>query len=109
MALAEHNGVLALGGGAVLDDVRTALATYADGRGSGVPRRLARRGRTTGGLQRVVPLLLGNPRAQWQALMTARRPVYDEVSTLRLVVSRRPRRGRRCAEIAEQLQAEERG
>ena len=30
------------------------------------------------------PLLLRNPRAQWQQLMTARRPVYEKVATLRV-------------------------
>jgi shikimate kinase len=28
------------------------------------------------------PLLLGNPRAKWQALMTERRPVYQSVATV---------------------------
>ena len=31
------------------------------------------------------PLLLGNPRAQWQALMSARRPVYEKVGSLHVL------------------------
>ena len=30
------------------------------------------------------PLLLGNPRARWAALMEERRPVYERVATLRV-------------------------
>ena len=82
-ALGEHDGVLALGGGAVLDEVtREALRTYrANGGvvvfldvslGHAAPRV---------GFNQSRPLLLGNPRAQWQALMNERRPIYEAVST----------------------------
>ncbi len=85
-ALEEHAGVLALGGGAVLDDaVRAALGEYRSDGGavvfldvslaSAAPRV---------GFATARPLLLGNPRAQWQALMTARRPVYEAVSSHRV-------------------------
>lgn len=83
-ALDEHRGVLALGGGAVLDEqVQAALDRYrADGGAvvfldvslaAAAPRV---------GFNRSRPLLLGNPRAQWQALMTARRPVYEAVASM---------------------------
>lgn len=82
-ALAEHAGVLALGGGAVLDpEVQRALAAYADGGGDVVfldVSLAAAAPRVGFNVSR--PLLLGNPRTQWQVLMTARRPVYDQVST----------------------------
>jgi shikimate kinase len=78
-ALAEHEGVLALGGGAVLDaDVRELLAghtvVFLDVSITGAAPRV--------GFNRDRPLLLGNPRAQWVQLMAARRPFYDQVATV---------------------------
>jgi shikimate kinase len=76
-ALAEHDGVLALGGGAVLDpDTRTALAghrvVFLDvGLGDAAARV---------GLNRDRPLLLGNPRVQLRAMLDERRPLYLEVA-----------------------------
>lgn len=85
-ALAGHDGVLALGGGAVLDEAtRDLLAAYRAAGGTVVflDVSLAHASPRVG-FNRSRPLLLGNPRAQWQALMTARRPVYEEVATLRV-------------------------
>ena len=78
-ALDEHTGVLALGGGAVLDaDVRELLAghtvVFLDVSITGAAPRI--------GFNRDRPLLLGNPRAQWVRLMEARRPFYDQVATV---------------------------
>ncbi len=78
-ALHEHDGVLALGGGAVLDEkTRTALrghrVAFLDVGIADAARRV--------GFNRDRPLLLGNPRAQWLRLMEARRPLYDEVATV---------------------------
>lgn len=79
-ALAEHPGVLALGGGAVLDpEVRAAL------RGHRVvflnlsmPVGVRRTGMATNR-----PLLTGvNPRATYKALLDARLPLYREVAVL---------------------------
>jgi shikimate kinase len=86
-ALDEHDGVLALGGGAVLDAAtQDLLARYAADGGVVVflDVSLAHAAPRVG-LNRSRPLLLGNPRAQWQALMEARRPVYERVSTLRVL------------------------
>ena len=79
VALAEHDGVLALGGGAVLDpDVRELLAghrvVFLDVSITGAAPRV--------GFNRDRPLLLGNPRAQWVQLMAARRPFYEQVATV---------------------------
>jgi shikimate kinase/3-dehydroquinate synthase len=85
-ALAEHAGVLALGGGSVLDaDVQAALAGYraAGGHVAFLDVSLAAAAPRVG-FNRSRPLLLGNPRAQWQALMEARRPVYESVSSVRV-------------------------
>lgn len=76
-ALVEHDGVLALGGGAVLDpQTRAALqgrpVVFLDvSLAAAVPRV---------GLGRDRPLLLGSPRSQLKSLMDARRPVYLEVA-----------------------------
>jgi shikimate kinase len=80
-ALSEHNGVLALGGGSVLDEGTRELLTglpvvFLD---VGIKDAASRIG-----LNRDRPLLLGNPRAQWLRLMEARRPVYESVAAARV-------------------------
>ncbi len=77
-ALAEHDGVLALGGGAILDpDTRALLAGQrvvwlkVD-----VPAAAKRVG-----LARDRPLLTMNPRAHLRELLAARAPLYAEVAT----------------------------
>ncbi len=83
-ALVGFGGVLAVGGGAVLHvDTRGALAGYEEHGGVVVflDVTLAHAaGRV--GFNRPRPLLLGNPRAQWAALMEARRGLYEEVATV---------------------------
>jgi shikimate kinase len=80
-ALSEHDGVLALGGGSVLDEGTRELLTglpvvFLD---VGIKDAASRIG-----LNRDRPLLLGNPRAQWLRLMEARRPVYESVAAARV-------------------------
>jgi shikimate kinase len=90
-ALAVHDGVLALGGGAVLDEhSQAALEAYAAAGGVVVflDVSLAHAGPRVG-FNQARPLLLGNPRAKWQALMEARRPVYERLATLRVVTDAR--------------------
>ncbi|MEU5363766.1 shikimate kinase [Streptomyces sp. NPDC005925] len=77
-ALAEHDGILALGGGAILDaDTRAALAgqrvVYLS---MDVEEAVKRTG-----LNAARPLLAVNPRKQWRELMEARRHLYEEVAT----------------------------
>ena len=85
MALAEHAGVLALGGGAVLDGGDPALL-------AGHRVVFLRVGLTDAaarvGLGASRPLLLGNVRGTMKALLDERRPVYEEVA----VAVRRHRR-----------------
>jgi shikimate kinase len=81
-AVAEHTGVLALGGGAVLDEGTRALLTglpvaYLSMDVEEAVRRV--------GLGAARPLLAVNPRRQWRELMEARRPLYTEVA--RVVVA----------------------
>lgn len=83
-ALAEHDGVLALGGGAVLDPETRALlrgnrVVYLEVDLADATKRV--------GFNRERPLLLGNPRAQLHALLEARRPFYEEVATATVVSS----------------------
>jgi shikimate kinase len=80
-ALRDHEGVLALGGGSVLDEGTRALlaglpVVFLDVSIKDAASRI--------GFNRDRPLLLGNPRAQWLRLMEARRPVYEAVATARI-------------------------
>ncbi len=83
-ALAEHDGVLALGGGAILNvETQAELAAYADdggavafldvGIGAAAPRI---------GFNASRPLLTGNPRQAWTRLMEQRRGVYERLATI---------------------------
>ena len=94
-ALDEHEGVLALGGGAVLD--------------AGTRQRLA--GETVAlldvsladaakrvGLNRDRPLLLGNVRAQLGTLLAARAPLYAAVATFTV-----PTDGRTPEDVVDDL------
>ncbi|WP_030732091.1 shikimate kinase [Streptomyces sp. NRRL S-237] len=81
-AVAGHTGVLALGGGAVLDEGTRALlaglpVAYLSMDVEEAVRRV--------GLGAARPLLAVNPRRQWRELMDARRPLYTEVA--RVVVT----------------------
>ncbi|QIP87450.1 shikimate kinase [Streptomyces sp. Tu 2975] len=81
-ALAEHPGVLALGGGAILDEGTRELLTglpvaYLSMDVEEAVKRV--------GLNAARPLLAVNPRRQWRELMDARRPLYNEVA--RVVVA----------------------
>ncbi|MFD8818260.1 shikimate kinase, partial [Streptomyces sp. NPDC059627] len=78
VALDEHEGVLALGGGAILD---------AETRGLLVGRQVVylsmdvEEAVKRTGLNAARPLLAINPRKQWRELMEARRHLYEEVAT----------------------------
>jgi shikimate kinase len=76
-ALAEHDGVLSLGGGAVVDpDTREALRGH---RVVFLDVGLAEAVRRVGlGVSR--PLLLGNVRSRLKALLDQRRPAYEAVA-----------------------------
>ena len=79
--LASFDGVLALGGGAVMNsEVEDALRQssgpicFLDVSLSSAAPRI--------GFNRDRPLLVGNPRAKWQELMNIRRPIYEALATL---------------------------
>lgn len=77
-ALTEHDGILALGGGAILDpatraDLAAHEVVYLAVDHAAAAERV--------GMNRDRPLLLGNPRAQLRALLDARKPFYEESAT----------------------------
>nr|WP_090856574.1 shikimate kinase [Nocardioides lianchengensis] len=95
-ALAEHDGVLALGGGAVLaEETRTLLADHAVvflrvGLSDAVKRVGLGVGR---------PLLLGNVRSRIKTLLDERTAVYEEVATHVVDTD-----GRTPAEVAAEIE-----
>lgn len=94
-ALAEHDGVLALGGGSILDPrTRGLLAgrtvVFLDVGLADAAKRV--------GLARDRPLLLGNPRAELHRLLGERRPLYLEVATATV-----PTDGRTPEDIADDV------
>lgn len=78
-ALEEHDGVLALGGGAVLDAGTRALLVAAPTVWLVVS---ASSGAHRVGLDVPRPVLLGNVRSRMVALLNERSPLYDEVASL---------------------------
>ena len=78
--LVEENAVISLGGGAPIsthaqEAIRQSqsIVIFLDvSLATAVPRV---------GFNRDRPLLLGNPRAQWQALSDLRRPIYEDLAT----------------------------
>ena len=96
-AIAEHDGVLAVGGGAVLDPATRRLlqgltVVFLD---VGIKDAASRIG-----FNRDRPLLIGNPRAQWIRLMEARRPLYDEVATAAVQTD-----GKSAEQVADEVTA----
>ena len=78
-------GVLALGGGACLSpDAQAAIATsgaivvFLDVSLPEIAKRV--------GFDKARPLLAINPRSTWQELMAARRPTYEKLATIKVVV-----------------------
>lgn len=102
-ALATHAGVLALGGGAVMDShTQSALEGYAAGGGVVVflDVSLAHAAPRVG-FNQARPLLVGNPRARWAELMEARRPTYERLATVHVHSD-----GRTAHEMADQIHQE---
>lgn len=94
-ALAAHDGVLALGGGAPMrDGVAQALAghlvVFLDVTIKDAAARV--------GFDASRPLLAVNPRAQWTRLMADRRPTYERLSTITVVTG-----GRTPEDIAAEI------
>lgn len=96
-SLAEERGVVALGGGAVMDPAtREALVgqavVFLDVSIADASKRI--------GFDRSRPLLAVNPRASWVAMMKERRPVYEAVAAVRVDTA-----GRSPEDVAEEIVA----
>ena len=85
--LEDHSGVLSLGGGAPLSPVAQGAikasgspVVFLDVTLAGAAPRV--------GFNRDRPLLLGNPRAQWQELMNVRRPIYESLAHHQLLTDK---------------------
>jgi shikimate kinase len=85
--LQNHAGILSLGGGAPLSPtaqsaIRQSGSTvvFLDVSLSAAAPRV--------GFNRDRPLLLGNPRAQWQELMNVRRPIYESLAQHQVVTDK---------------------
>ncbi len=96
-ALARTGGVVALGGGAVLDPVtQERLAgqrvVYLETGFAAAAKRV--------GMDQPRPLLIGNPRARLKALLEQRLPVYERLAWLTVTTDERE-----PAEIAAQVEA----
>ncbi len=72
-------GVLSLGGGAPISQEAQTLLKNSVSTKIFLDVSLATAAPRVG-FNRDRPLLLGNPRAQWQALLEKRRPIYEEVA-----------------------------
>ncbi|MFI6496315.1 shikimate kinase [Nonomuraea typhae] len=94
-ALAEHDGVLSLGGGAILrEDTQALLAGHPVvylqvGLADAVQRV---------GLSAARPLLVLNPRSQLKKLMEQRRPIYERLAVLTVVTD-----GREPGDLVEEI------
>jgi shikimate kinase len=84
-ALQEVQGVLSLGGGSVLTPSIAEAIAASDSDVIFLDVSLAVAAPRIG-FNRDRPLLLNNPRQQWQRLLDARRPVYESLATIRIEV-----------------------
>lgn len=96
-ALQNANGVVALGGGSILDsDVADYLSkssipvAYLEVSISQAAPRV--------GFNKERPLLAINPRQQWMALMEKRRPIYESLATFKIATD-----NRKPAEVAQEI------
>jgi shikimate kinase len=78
--LREESAVISLGGGAPISDSAQAALQSSNSVIVFLDVSLATAAPRVG-FNRDRPLLLGNPRAQWQALSEQRRPIYEKLAT----------------------------
>jgi shikimate kinase len=95
VALAEHGGVVALGGGAILDPATQELlgahtVVYLQVGLSDAVKRV--------GLASARPLLVRGPRSRLKALMEERLPIYEQLATLTVATD-----GRDPGDIVDEL------
>ena len=85
--LENHSGVLSLGGGAPLSEIAQNAINACDSPVVFLDVSLAGAAPRVG-FNRDRPLLLGNPRAQWQELMNVRRPIYESLSDHQVITDK---------------------
>lgn len=98
-SLNQENAIISLGGGAPMSEITqdriaksNSFVVFLDvSLATAAPRV---------GFNRDRPLLLGNPRAQWQELSQVRRPIYEKLASLSIKVD-----GMSLDEISAQIQA----
>lgn len=96
-ALSEASGIVALGGGSVLDievaeilkKSRLPVAYLEVSISQAAPRV---------GFNKERPLLTINPRQQWMALMEVRRPIYESLATFQIATD-----NRKPIEVAQEI------
>ncbi|MCW2944851.1 MAG: shikimate kinase [Actinoallomurus sp.] len=94
-ALAAHDGVIALGGGAIMDaatqaDLAGQHVVYLEVGLSDAVKRV--------GLASARPLLVLNPRSQFRKLMEERRPIYEGLAAIKVATD-----GRDPADIVDEI------
>lgn len=87
-AVRQIDGVLSLGGGSVLTPSVAEAVTQSGAKVIFLDVSLAVAAPRIG-FNRDRPLLLKNPRQQWQTLLDARRPIYESLSTYQIEVESR--------------------
>jgi len=95
--LKSDNGVVSLGGGAPISPEAQELLRKSGATVIFLDISLGKAAARVG-FNRDRPLLLGNPRAQWNELMTSRRPIYESLATAVITVDDRSV-NEICAEI----------
>jgi shikimate kinase len=78
--LQSDNGVISLGGGAPISSQAQELLRSSGATVIFLDISLGKAAARVG-FNRDRPLLLGNPRAQWNELMSSRRPIYESLAT----------------------------
>ncbi len=86
--LQSDNGVISLGGGAPISSQAQDLLRNSGATVIFLDISLGKAAARVG-FNRDRPLLLGNPRAQWNELMNSRRPIYESLATAVITVDDR--------------------
>ena len=104
-SLVSHSGVLALGGGAVMDPMTAAslaghTVVFLEVGIADAAKRV--------GFDQSRPLLALNPRAQWTRMMDERRPTYERLATITVRTAGRTPQDV-AADIAQRLETDRTG
>jgi shikimate kinase len=96
-ALLEREGILSLGGGAVMNDATQSALRSSPAKKVFLDISLAAVAPRVG-FDTARPLLMVNPRQKWSELMAARRPIYESLADITIDVSERS-----VSEISSQI------